>query len=232
MRTLILLALLGMFALEAYSYPWGTPLPEACENNPSEPKWPSMYSATVEWRANHRPYHRFFRLFWDEKNSRARVDTHVEYKGRHYKMEALYFGEKQKAYWVFYDHDQAKCYYKDVKVNITHPDLSDATYLGTSVVEWHSVYHWEKLLTRKNENIHFRLFDTQEDREIKKIGYYLPHEGHAGTMTFHEVDYGEHDNTLFKLPKLIANQCDEKMEQIDLLDINDPMGLFDQFAQA
>jgi hypothetical protein len=50
------------------------------------------------------------------------------------------------------------------------------------VVEYHPVYHWEKVLDEKEKKAHIRVFDTQEDRELKKVGYYIPDESKAGTM--------------------------------------------------
>jgi hypothetical protein len=143
--------------------------------NPKTPKWPTMYSATVEWRANHHPHHSFFRLFWDEKHCRARTDGMVKWKGKHHKMEAIYDGKKHMAYYIFYDRDQAKCYSMDFKnKTIAGLNLDDADYHGTSVVEYHPVYHWEKVLEEKEKKAHIRVFDTQEDRELKKVGYYIP----------------------------------------------------------
>lgn len=182
----------------------------------------------------------------------------VEWKGKHYKMEALFYGDKQKAYYIFYDHDQVKCFYKDTKMNVTGIDLEDADYQGTSVVEYHPVYHWEKVLDKKGEKVHIRLFDTQEDREIKKFGYYMPEDGKAGTMydffifmkwkfwrlmgcpfpsflltrTFHEVNYGTQGKSLFKIPKLIQEHCNEKLEVEDLLDIDDPVAILARLAAS
>lgn len=114
-------------------------------------------------------------------------------------MEALFFGEKQKAYYIFFDKDQVKCFHKDMKMNITGIDLEDADFQGTSVVEYHPVYHWETIVSKKKEKIHLRFFDTQEDREIKKIGYYVPDEEKAGTMcatALHRDKHREHHRLL------------------------------------
>jgi hypothetical protein len=229
MKALALVVLLGMIAITLAT----------CQDDffcppkpPKTPEWPSMYSAHVEWRANHRPHHKHFRLFWDEKHNRARTGAMVEWKGKHYKMEALFCGDKHKAYYVFYDHDQVKCFHKDTKMNITGIDLDDADFQGTSVVEYHPVYHWEKVLEKKGEKAHLRLFDTQEDREIKKIGYYLPESGKAGTMTFHEMNYGSQGHSLFKLPKLVRDHCNEKLDVEAFLDIDDPVALLAHLAES
>ena len=55
----------------------------------------------------------------------------VEWKGKHYKMEAIYDGKKQIAYYSFYGHQHAKCYTMDLKnKTIEGLDLSDAAYHG------------------------------------------------------------------------------------------------------
>jgi hypothetical protein len=197
------------------------------ESDPDTPKWPSMYSATVEYRSDHHHHHRkFFRIFWDEKNNRARTGGMVEWKGKHYKMEAIYYGEKKMAYYIFYEHDQVKCYTMDLKNNtIAGLDLSGADFKGTALVEYHPVYHWEKDLEMKSKKVHIKVFDTQEDREIKRVDYYLPDHDKGGSMTFHEVNYGPQADSLFKIPKLVMDQCNEKLEHVDLRDIDDPAAL-------
>jgi hypothetical protein len=204
-------------------------------SDPEEPKWPSMYSATVEWRSHkgdrHHSKAKFFRIFWDEKNNRARTGGMVKWEGKHYKMEAIYHGEKHTAYYIFYGQDHAKCFTVDLKnKTITSPDLSDAKYNGMAVVEYHPVYHWEKVLEKCDKKINLRVFDTQEDREIKRVDYSMSdHHDKSGTMMFHEVNYGPQADSLFKIPKLILDQCGEKLEEADLHDINDPLALLAQF---
>jgi hypothetical protein len=223
MKTLALILLLGLLAV-------GASHAQCSGEKPKDPNWPSAFSSTVELRANHHPHHSMFRLFWDEKHNRARIGTYVEWKGKHYKMEALYYGEKKMAYYIFYERDQVKCFNMELKKNITGIDLEDADYQGTSVVEYHPVYHWEKLLHEKKEKVHIRVFDTQEDREIKKLGYYIPDNDKAGTMTFHELNYGPQANSLFKIPELLKDECNVKLDQTDFLDIGDPLALLLQFA--
>jgi hypothetical protein len=137
----------------------------------------------------------------------------VEWKGKHYKMEAIYYGEKKMAYYIFYEHDQVKCYTMDLKNNtIAGLDLSGADFkgsfrshhqltlrhhqlhtqlitaivvvcdAGTALVEYHPVYHWEKDLEMKSKKVHIKVFDTQEDREIKRVDYYLPDHDKGGSM--------------------------------------------------
>jgi hypothetical protein len=197
-------------------------------SNPDAPKWPAMFSSTVEWRSNHHPHHTFFRLFWDEKNNRARSGGMIKWKGKHYKMEAIYNGQKGVAQYVFYDRDQVKCFVKDLKnKTISGLDLHDADFQGTAIVEYHPVYHWEKTFEKGKMNAHIRVFDTQDDRELKKLGYYLIDHDKAGTMTFHEVNYGPQADSLFKLPKLVEDQCNEKMDMdTDFLDLQDPLLFF------
>jgi len=202
------------------------------DSDPDKPQWPSMYSATVEWRSNHHPHHKFFRMFWDEKNCRARVGGMVKWKGKHYKMEALYYGKKNAAYYIFYERDQVKCFTMDLKnKTIKGLDLSDADYKGMALVEYHPVYHWEKDIEIKGgdkKKAHIRVFDTQEDREIKKLDYSMHDENKIGSMLFHEVNYGPQADSLFKIPKLVMDQCTEKLEDVDIYDIADPVALLAQ----
>jgi hypothetical protein len=204
----------------------------------------------------------------------------VEWKGKHYKMEAIYYGEKNTAYYIFYEHDQVKCFTMDLKnKTIAGLDLSGADFkgsfrslrhhqlhtqlittfvvvvcgAGTALVEYHPVYHWEKDLEMKSKKVHIKVFDTQEDREIKRVDYYLPDHDKGGSMyaqyylsslprssiscgltlvhclracrTFHEVNYGPQADSLFKIPKLVMDQCNEKLEHVDLRDIDDPAAL-------
>jgi hypothetical protein len=200
-------------------------------SDPDKPKWPSMYSSTVELRANHHPHHKFFRLFWDEKNCRARIGGMVKWKGKHYKMEALYLGKKNTAFYVFYERDQVKCFTKDLKnKTIEGLDLSDADYKGMALVEYHPVYHWEKDIESKDgkTKAHIRVFDTQEDREIKKVDYRMHDDDKSGSMLFHEVNYGPQADSLFKLPKLVMEQCSEMLEDVELSDIADPVAILAQ----
>lgn len=202
------------------------------DSDPDKPQWPSTYSATVEWRSNHHPHHKFFRMFWDEKNCRARVGGMVKWKGKHYKMEALYYGKKNAAYYIFYERDQVKCFTMDLKnKTIKGLDLSDADYKGMALVEYHPVYHWEKDIETKGDDkkkAHIRVFDTQEDREIKKLDYSMHDENKIGSMLFHEVNYGPQADSLFKIPKLVMEQCTEKLEDVDIYDITDPVALLAQ----
>merc|ERR1711879_1014484 len=178
------------------------------DSDPDKPQWPSMYSATVEWRSNHHPHHKFFRIFWDEKNCRARVGGMVKWKGKHYKMEALYYGKKNAAYYIFYERDQVKCFTMDLKnKTIEGIDLSDADYKGMVLVEYHPVYHWEKDIEIKG--------DAGDDRK-------------TGSMLFHEGNYGPQADSLFKIPKLVMEQCTEKLADVDIYDIADPVALLAQ----
>lgn len=53
---------------------------------------------------------------------------------------------------------------------------------------------------------------------------------HWFCRTFHEVNYGSQANSLFKIPKLIMDHCNEKLEQVDFLDIDDPVALLAELA--
>lgn len=46
------------------------------------------------------------------------------------------------------------------------------------------------------------------------------------------MNYGTQANSLFKIPKLIADQCNEKLEQTDYLDMNDPMEILAHLVSA
>merc|ERR1712070_1344895 len=162
------------------------------------------------------------------KNCRARVGGMVKWKGKHYKMEALYYGKKNAAYYIFYERDQVKCFTMDLKnKTIEGLDLSDADYKGMAL----AVYHWEKDIEIKGgdkKKAHIRVFDTQEDREIKKLDYSMHDEDKIGSMLFHEVNYGPQADSLFKIPKLVMDQCTEKLEGVDIYDIADPVALLAQ----
>jgi hypothetical protein len=54
-----------------------------------------------------------------------------------------------------------------------------------ALVEYHPVYHWEKDIEIKGgdkKKAHIRVFDTQEDREIKKLDYSMHDENKIGSM--------------------------------------------------
>ena len=54
-----------------------------------------------------------------------------------------------------------------------------------ALVEYHPVYHWEKDIEIKGgdkKKAHIRVFDTQEDREIKKLDYIMHDENKMGSM--------------------------------------------------
>ena len=51
---------------------------------------------------------------------------------------------------------------------------------GMAVVEYHPVYHWEKSFKKCNKEIDIRVFDTQEDRELKKVDYHMADADHRG----------------------------------------------------
>lgn len=137
-----------------------------------------------------------------------------------------------------------------------------------ALVEYHPVYHWEKDIEIKGgdkKKAHIRVFDTQEDREIKKLDYSMHDENKIGSMyalplslspppsrcssfitagthhhhhhsrvashrarLFHEVNYGPQADSLFKIPKLVMDQCTEKLEDVDIYDIADPVALLAQ----
>lgn len=134
-----------------------------------------------------------------------------------------------------------------------------------ALVEYHPVYHWEKDIETKGDDkkkAHIRVFDTQEDREIKKLDYSMHDENKIGSMyalplslslllaalhsyadthatthatthasyarLFHEVNYGPQADSLFKIPKLVMEQCTEKLEDVDIYDITDPVALLAQ----
>jgi hypothetical protein len=39
------------------------------------------------------------------------------------------------------------------------------------------------------------------------------------------VNYGPQADSLFKIPKLVMDQCNEKLEHVDLRDIDDPAAI-------
>jgi hypothetical protein len=66
----------------------------------------------------------------------------VKWKGKHYKMEALYYGKKNAAYYIFYERDQVKCFTMDLKnKTIKGLDLSDADYKGSLTTHTTYVAH-------------------------------------------------------------------------------------------
>jgi hypothetical protein len=44
------------------------------------------------------------------------------------------------------------------------------------------------------------------------------------------VNYGPQANSLFKIPKLLRDHCNEKLEHVDIFDINDPVALLRQLS--
>jgi hypothetical protein len=42
------------------------------------------------------------------------------------------------------------------------------------------------------------------------------------------VNYGPQADSLFKIPKLVMDQCTEKLEDVDIYDIADPVALLAQ----
>lgn len=70
------------------------------------------------------------------------------------------------------------CFYTEIKKNHTHPDFDKAEFKGNAIVDYHPVYHWELELEDKE----LRIYDTQEDREVKRLGYLVPSKGWAGSL--------------------------------------------------
>jgi hypothetical protein len=206
------------------------------KRSPSEPEWPSEFSARVEWRANYHPYHRTFNMFWDEENNRARFDSLLEHRREHYRLEALYDGDEEMAYYIFFyhplHHEEFKCFtVKLHDVNITGPDLSDAKFKGEDVIDYNQVYEWEKTVKKKDKKIRLEFSDTQDDREVKGLDYDVLEECKSGSMTFHEVNYGLQDKSLFKIPDLILKKCTEKMPLDDFSGMTDPVFLFNLLSK-
>ena len=42
------------------------------------------------------------------------------------------------------------------------------------------------------------------------------------------MNYGPQADSLFKIPKVIKDQCGEKLEDVDIYDISDPVALLAQ----
>jgi hypothetical protein len=53
------------------------------------------------------------------------------------------------------------------------------------------------------------------------------HASHHARL-FHEVNYGPQADSLFKIPKLVMDQCTEKLEDVDIYDVADPVALLAQ----
>merc|ERR1711879_6117 len=194
-----------------------------------------MYSATVEWRSNHHPHHKFFRMFWDEKNCRARVGGMVKWRANTTRWRPSTMARRTRRTTSSMSATRSSVFTMDLKnKTIEGIDLSDADYKGMALVEYHPVYHWEKDIEIKGDagddkkKAHIRVFDTQEDREIKKLDYRMHDDSKTGSMLFHEVNYGPQADSLFKIPKLVMEQCTEKLADVDIYDIADPVALLAQ----
>jgi len=173
------------------------------EDKPSPPEWPKALSASIRWRANHRPYEGFLRMFWDEANDRVRTDAMVHIDGKHLRLEILYNHKEKNIFMVVREHEKLECKYYPLDKKVHHHDLKDATFMGTVLIEYDRCNHWRL----DTEHATYDIYEDVTDRDFKRIDYHYHKSGKIGSLTYHEFDIGMQGNSLFKLPEMLKDEC-------------------------
>eukprot|EP01089_Gocevia_fonbrunei_P011498 TRINITY_DN2486_c0_g1_i1.p2 TRINITY_DN2486_c0_g1~~TRINITY_DN2486_c0_g1_i1.p2 ORF type:complete len:200 (-),score=34.72 TRINITY_DN2486_c0_g1_i1:3-602(-) len=175
----------------------------ACE--PTKPVWPNAFSATVAVKGEHR-HPTLFRWFYDFGVKKDRFDGIVRWQDEPYFSKVIFDHTTQEETTIFHQEDQVACYVSAINSSMPHPAFTNVKFIGEALIDYVPVYHW----IEDSEHHSYQVFDYQDaSREIKRIDVHDKRTRFTSTWTFHEMDKGRQDPTLFLIPAPISSVCNK-----------------------
>jgi len=173
--------------------------------DPSKPKWPTAFSASVLARRSDRDHRRedFFRWFYDSNQEMERFDGMVIWHNEPHWALIIVDYSSMVRFSVFFQEDEATCIKESINHTMIKPDFSSFSYAGTSLVGYQPTYHWT---ARDQKRDFFQLWDAQSSRDIVRIDVVNP-VGDNERWNFMEIDAVSQDPNLFVLPDIILTNC-------------------------
>eukprot|EP01120_Amphizonella_sp_Union-15-10_P006118 TRINITY_DN1918_c0_g1_i1.p1 TRINITY_DN1918_c0_g1~~TRINITY_DN1918_c0_g1_i1.p1 ORF type:complete len:205 (+),score=36.43 TRINITY_DN1918_c0_g1_i1:51-665(+) len=198
-----LLVLLSFFVIAVLSQ---TPISPTSSPNPTIPKWPYYFSASVVAHSNNREEPpRFARWFYDSVKNKDRLDSISEWHSELYWTERIFDHSIQREYMIFFQQGSVSCYYRSINTTLPKPNFSNFVYIGRALIDEVPVYHW--IDNDRTNGITIQYYEDIKYREPKRIDLANDRERRSETWIFYEFDTCSQDPELFDVPAFIRSSC-------------------------